>query len=52
MLIEDVLNFCNKEYSKKYGHCSDCSHPNVCPGNCEACLIQIHLFPLSTASVF
>lgn len=47
MLIDDIVDFCDKKYST-YGSkcgCGHCNHPsNNCSGSCYNCLYQIH-FP-------
>ena len=47
MLIDDIVDFCDKKYST-YGNrcgCGHCNHPsNKCSGSCYNCLYQIH-FP-------
>lgn len=47
MLIDDIVDFCDKKYST-YGNrcgCGHCNHPsNNCSGSCYNCLYQIH-FP-------
>lgn len=46
MMIEQLIEYCDKEYLKKasQGSCKNCNHVKGCPGNCENCLYQIH-FP-------
>lgn len=50
MLIENLTNYCDMNYRQKClnencGYCNtSCSHPTVCPQDCEQCLEQIH-FP-------
>ena len=52
MLIENLTNYCDMNYRQKClnencGYCNtSCSHPTVCPQDCEQCLEQIH-FPSS-----
>lgn len=51
MLINEVVNYCDLQYKTNcatlnYGQCDDstCTHPSICPLNCEECLEQVH-FP-------
>ena len=47
MLIDDIVDFCDKKYTT-YGDkcgCERCNHPSGhCSGNCYNCLYHIH-FP-------
>lgn len=42
MLIEEILDYCNNEYTQKRGCCKNCNHPCRCPDSCAECLRQIH----------
>lgn len=42
MLLNDILEYCNDDYSNENHVCADCTHPGECPGNCAECLRQIH----------
>ncbi len=48
MLIDTLVNYSNLQYKanchlQNYGKCEEeCTHPSVCPQNCEKCLEQIH----------
>lgn len=44
MLIDTIIDFCDKEFSAQYTGfiCKDCSHMTKCPGNCRNCLEEIH----------
>lgn len=50
MLIDDVINYCDKEFKDNYNRCvcDNCNHPNSCRenGKCKSCLEEIH-FPNS-----
>ena len=47
MLVDDIVDFCDKKYTtfgRKCG-CGQCNHPSgECSGSCYNCLYQIH-FP-------
>lgn len=49
-LIEELTNYCDLKYkqnclTENCGYCNiSCTHPTICPQNCEQCLEQIH-FP-------
>lgn len=47
MLINEIMHFCNTEYSKVNTEfrCRDCKHTGDCPGSCKKCLEEIH-YPL------
>lgn len=47
MLIDDIVDYCNKKYNTLGDKCGNgvCSHPTgKCSGSCYDCLYQIHYF--------
>lgn len=42
MFFNEILEYCNDDYSNGNHVCADCTHPGKCPGNCAECLRQIH----------
>ena len=42
MLIREIVEYCDNQYSTKSGRCIDCDHSGECPGNCSICLKEIH----------
>lgn len=50
MLMDTIINFCDKNYNiksinSKNCNCKNaCTHPSNCPNSCESCLEQVH-FP-------
>lgn len=47
MLIDDIIEYCNKKHMSYDGKCGNgsCTHPSgKCSGSCYNCLYQIHYF--------
>lgn len=44
MLIDEIVDYCNKEYKSadRKCICKNCTHPTKCPGRCKLCLEQVH----------
>ena len=47
MLIDEIVNFSSKSFQGNITgntSCSNCTHPSLCPGNCNGCLTQVHWY--------
>lgn len=42
MLIDEIINYCDKEYSSTGCECANCKSTYICQKNCKNCLDDIH----------